>query len=469
MLTGILKYHDEDYLFVFQEGIDEMELIPADTRSTIQPKTDFHLNGITADFEPMKMDAPFLIGNINENQNKIVFVTIKNSNIKQVNNVLYVKLYAYFLLEADDNGLIDKLTLESPEIDHIFSVNRAFNFSFQDIKDFNRKGTVTIKTNDFDSTSSHPQYFKVEDKEISLSFQINRTISTAIGKPPLIINSVLCFEFEPTDDYLFIINLCHYARNFIRFLCFRKNIYFTSVDIYKPIENNKHQHFGKISLFEDNQKSEIEPIETNRCIKYEYIMGNEGTILNDIATNQIYLRHLPKSYEDGKHIDVSSFIMITSAFEWEFSRNYPDGIIKKESTLKAEKAVSEAVSELLEKSTGKQKNIYNFLLRLVYSDPLQSKIIQFGKDYSNIIDDFGKYMYNLNQIDFNYKDIGERVSAQRNHFAHGDLHQEFINEALLDVVFLKEVVYVLQLKRYGLSDENIRRSINDVFRHNFAL
>ena len=124
---------------------------------------------------------------------------------------------------------------------------------------------------------------------------------------------------------------------------------------------------------------------------------------------------------------------------------------------------------MLEKSTGKQKNIYNFLLRLVYSDPLQSKIIQFGKDYSNIIDDFGKYMYNLNQIDFNYKDIGERVSAQRNHFAHGDLHQEFINEALLDVVFLKEVVYVLQLKRYGLSDENIRRSINDVFRHNFAL
>ena len=198
-------------------------------------------------------------------------------------------------------------------------------------------------------------------------------------------------------------------------------------------------------------------------------MGNEGKILSDIVLNSLYLRHLPKSYEDGKHIDVASFIMITAAFEWEFHRNYPDGIVKSESTKKAEAIVSKEIDKLLQNSTGKQKDKYKFLLRLVKSDSMQSEIIQIGKDYSEIIETFGKHLYNLNQVEFNYKEIGKRVSDQRNHFAHGDLDKDFIDDALLDVIFLEYIVYALQLKTFGLSDENIRKAINDVFHLNFAL
>lgn len=138
-------------------------------------------------------------------------------------------------------------------------------------------------------------------------------------------------------------------------------------------------------------------------------------------------------------------------------------------TIKAEDAVSDAINDLLSKSTGKQKNIYKFLLRLVKSDSMQSEIIQFGKDYSDIIGVFGEHLYSLNHVIFDYKEIGKRVSDQRNHFAHGDLDKDFINEALLDVIFMEYIVYTLQLKSFGLTTDNIRKSINDVFHLNFAL
>lgn len=462
MLTGYLKYKDINHSFVFDENKSELQIIPVEAEKVASSVT-IRTNDLPT------MNDPYLIGTINENHHKIVFVTIQGSYVRRVNNVLYIRLYSYFIYNSINTEAIDKITFCSPEINHIFNVNRAFNFSFKNENDFNSNGTVTIETNDFDSTTSQTQSFTVAGKNVNVSFQISRTISTKIGKPPLALQSCLCFEFEATDDYSFLINLCHYARNFIRYLCFRKNIFFTSVDIYKPVEETKHLNIGEICFFDSDNKPETEPITKSICIKYEHIAGNEGKILSDIVSNSLYLRHLPKTYEDGKHIDVSSFIMITAAFEWEFRRNYPEGITKSESTVKAEEAVSEAINDLRSKSTGKKKDIYKFLLRLVKSDSMQTEIIQFGKDYSNIIDVFGEHLYKLNQVNFDYKEIGKRVSDQRNHFAHGDLDKEFIKETLLDVTFLKYIVYTLQLKSFGLTNDNIRKAINDVFHLNFAL
>lgn len=464
MFTGYLKYNNINHSFVFDEKNNELQLIPVEAEKTISSVTI-----ITNDLP--KMNDPYFIVTINENHQKIVFITIQGAPVKGVNNILYIRLYAYFLYNSINTEPIDKISFCSPEIDHIFSVNRAFSFAFKDAKDFDGNGTVTIETNDFDSTTSQTQSFTVAGKNVNVSFQIIRTISTKIETPPLSLNSCLCFEFEATEDYSFLVDLCHYARNFIRYLCFRQNIYFTSVNIYKPVEETKHLNIGEVCFFDGENKPEIESISKSICIKYEHITGHEGKILSDISSKSLYLRHLPKTYEDGKHIDVSSFIMITAAFEWEFRRNYPDGITKSESTIKAEEAVSEAINDLIGKSTEKKEiDKYKFLLRLVKLDSMQPKIIQFGKDYSNIINVFGKHLYKrLNQVEFDYKDIGKRVSDQRNHFAHGDLDKDFINDSLLDVIFLEYIVYTLQLKSFGLTDDNIRKALKDVFNQNLVL
>lgn len=65
--------------------------------------------------------------------------------------------------------------------------------------------------------------------------------------------------------------------------------------------------------------------------------------------------------------------------------------------------------------------------------------------------------------------MGQRLSDQRNHFAHGDLDKDFIGLSLLDLMFLEYVVYAMQLKNYGLSDIEIQRSINELFHCGLAL
>lgn len=65
--------------------------------------------------------------------------------------------------------------------------------------------------------------------------------------------------------------------------------------------------------------------------------------------------------------------------------------------------------------------------------------------------------------------MGERLASQRNHYAHGDLDEDFIGDSLLDLIFLERILYAMQLKRFGVSDKNIQHSINDLFHCNIAI
>lgn len=92
-----------------------------------------------------------------------------------------------------------------------------------------------------------------------------------------------------------------------------------------------------------------------------------------------------------------------------------------------------------------------------------------GKDFGEIINVFGNRLYSLNKESMKYNKMGERLSKQRNNFAHGNLDKEFIGNSLLDLIYLEYVVYAMQLRQMGLSNENIQKSINDLFSCRLAL
>lgn len=142
---------------------------------------------------------------------------------------------------------------------------------------------------------------------------------------------------------------------------------------------------------------------------------------------------------------------------------------KKEARLKAEAAVTDEIDEKIKSSTGKKREIYKFLKRLVKSDSLESEIIHTGKVIDNIIGVFGKHLYHLNGEELKYSEMGKRLSSQRNHYAHGDLDQEFIGLSLLDLMYMEYALYAIQLNYYGVDEKNIRRAINDLFHLNYAI
>lgn len=103
------------------------------------------------------------------------------------------------------------------------------------------------------------------------------------------------------------------------------------------------------------------------------------------------------------------------------------------------------------------------------SSPLSGKITFVGKSLAEIIDMFGKYLYGLNGENLNYSEMGERLSQQRNNYAHGNLDKDFVGLSLLDLIFLEIILYAMQLKYYDLEDIKIKKAINELFHKNITI
>ena len=468
LYTGTLIYREIEFTFSFDEK--ELRLIPpADKRHVVE--WDWKMKEIASGAfvfdDPIPIEEPFLVGECNETKMKIIFIPKQGSTLHLYNSVIRIELRAYVICRLE-RDMIDRAAFTCPEINYIHPVNQAFSLTI-DPQEYMQKGIVTLNTQDFNATTTEKQTFEVDGRRITAYFSISRTVSTKINQPPLTLESALIFEFDPTNDYRFILRLWSIAREFIRFLCYRKNVFIPSIELSTPYKDGKHESFATMIILDQDKDSETTTLQKGRFIKQIHISGHEGQILSDIASNAIYMRHLPDTYSTGRHLDAARFVMITAAFEWEFHRLYPDGVRKSSATIEAEERVSETIQEHLEKSSGKQKKIFKFLKRLVKSDSLQSEIIQMGKDFSGILNPFGNRLYGLNDQKLVYSEMGQRLSDQRNHFAHGDLDKEFIGLSLLDLVYLEYVIYAIQLRYYGIEDIEIQRAINELFHLSFAL
>lgn len=461
-------YKNIQFSFVFDTEV--LRLIPPDEKlQEIQSKwvmKEIAKGVYTFDYN-LCMEDEYLIGKCAETNHTIIFLTKKGTHIGNSNSVLFVDVIAYIECNGKSKP-INRISFSCPELNFIHSIRQSYNFELDPSKYIN-KGVFSFNALNFDSTTSNYSYFMVEDKKVKLQFSISRTISTKICDAPISLKSVLQFDFESTNDYSFIFTLFHIAKKYVQFLCYRKNVYIPISELSAPSEDGKHELFAKLYVKNESGETEEKTLERGRYIKQQYIAENEGKILTDIASNLLYLRHLPNTYEDGRHINASKFIMITSAFEWEFRRLYPNGITKSESTTNIENKATESIQQLINSSSGKLKKKYQFLKKLIKSDSLQSEIIQIGKDFDDIIGQFGKHLYKLNGQEFSYTEIGDRLASQRNHFAHGDLDEEFIGNSLLDLMFLEQVIYAMQLKFYGVNDKNIQKAINELFGLNYII
>ncbi|HEO6754750.1 TPA: hypothetical protein VBB26_000397 [Streptococcus agalactiae] len=276
----------------------------------------------------------------------------------------------------------------------------------------------------------------------------------------------MIFHFEETQDYSFVRELYRIAKEFLQFLCNRRNVSFTDIRL-----SNNQGKVGEFNVIEESIEIEMKPLKDGRYIQPKYIAGYEGKILNDIAENNLYLRHLGNSFRDSLIIDAASFVLRTAAFEWEFSKLFSEDKWKSDQRKRLEEEVSKELECLIETSTGKKKKIYKDLKKSVISYlSLSQKIHQIFEEYgARILDIFGCYMYKINNISYDHSKIGERIGKQRNNFAHGNLDKEFINESLIDVVFLEQIVLAMQLQYFGIDEIEIQKIINEVFHHNLAL
>ena len=468
--TGTLQYEDDEYMFVLSNG--ELRLIPVleEKRESMWKFAKKEIaKGVYIQGDIPRMQQDVLVGYCNENGKKIIFLPKKVEYISKENVVLIVDLEAYIICKSSYNS-IDRIRFNGPEINCIHPTNLAVDRTLN-IDTFNANGVFSVTAKDYASTTTQKQKFAVDGKNVSIHFDVSRTMSKKNWEPPMTLLSEMVFDFDATEDYRFILNLWYIAKQFVQLLCYRKNIRYSKVELAAPCEEGKHERFAELYVLSDEMETEIQTLKDGRYIKQLYIAGYEGQILSDIANNKLYLRHLPESFQYGQRIDAARFVMITAAFEWEFDRLYPHGIPKSKQRAEAELKASQKLNKLIEANTGKLKTIYKALLKCIERKPnLANKVEKIGSDMGEILKPFGTQLYEvLNKEHLNYGDMGKRLADQRNHFAHGDLDKDFIGLSLLDLVFLQQIVYAIQLKVSGVEDRRIQRAINDLFKHRFIL
>ena len=379
--------------------------------------------------------------------------------MSQSNSALVVPLWGYILYEFGKESPIDRICMKCPELNHIYPLSDAVQRT-QSIK--NR--TYGLKTIPVNKTRTEIQKFNAFGKQCRSYFGAVYTPSRKIDEAPLQINSCLMVEFRKTEDYDFIIKLWDTCYRLIQYLSYRKNIHMSSVSLERPYKGRKHEKCAEMHWLHPLPEIEESTLKKDRFIHQEDIAGIEGRLLSDIAENKLYMRHIPDSYESGRSINEARFVLITAAFEWEFSRLYPEGIEKSSKTINAENKCKEQLTDLIDQNTGKVKSIYkHFLKQLEDEGSLPEKVIQVGKDFSGLTIDFGEGLYKLNQSNLDYSEMADRLSSQRNHFAHGDLNKEFIGDTLLDLIYLEWIIYAIQLRYYGVPYEKVRNAINSLF------
>ncbi len=460
VLIGNLTFKEVEFMFIFEN--DTLKLVP-NTLMMEKIELDwFDRESHVCSDSSIYVEDDCLHGRVSETNKTITFLPDKNVRLGITNGIISIKIKSYFF-SNHPNPRISRIEFHSAEINYIHPINQAVEISY---KSEEHDGIIQLETKDFESTTTGKEEFIVNQKQVKVWFGISRITNFSIEKPPLLLQSAMIFEFNETSDYNFISKLHRIAIEFIQFLCYRRNIQFDKV----LLRQTDYRKIGEFKVTQNIGIDEIDSLKKEGCIKQARISGSEGRILNDIATNQLYMRHIPKTYEDSLSIDAASFVLIMTAFEWEFNRILPAGIPKSKKREVAEKEVSDNIQRLIDSSSGELRKIYKTLKKsIVPYIALSVKIERILTRYEAILRPFGENLYSLNNATYVHSEIGSRLAKQRNNFAHGNLDKEFIAESLLDVIFMKFVVVVMQLSEYGVGELEIQKSINELFRQNLLI
>lgn len=431
MLFGDMVINGVKFKFVIREK----------SISISRPQSQYFVR-MTADEKKMYINEQ-LEGNCYPDDHKIVVFT---NNITKTTKTEITIGIDYVLEFKNEDFEIERLIIECKELNRIYDVEGCITDSSPD----GSAMQLTIKP--YAQLVTKPEKFKYAGKDMEVIFIIGFRIYYE-KEQPIEFGSQLVITFDKTSDYSFVFGLYRMAICFLMYLCYRRNI-----KILKTILKPKGLNMGAIKeatlidMIADYSENENQSAYEYRYIGHENIQSHVGNLFQALSDKRIYIEHIPLSSSDRLHISIARFVLITAAFEWEFSQKYHDTI---EASSKEQAAKSRVKQHLLDQAnitTSKEKSIYKYLISQVDHNPLERKLKVAFKNYE-YVKDIVRGMYQANGIEVDYNKISSRIQMQRNNYAHGNIDKEMNKLAILDVVYLQYVVFAMQLENIGLSNE----------------
>lgn len=444
IVFGELIYENRKYQFEFEDNILQMyefksELVSDSTQGI----------PLFAFFPGEKPQMDSLTGVCYPDGHSILFLDVVDAGTR--NNVLLyrVRQHIEYKKAFSSSTPISCLSIQADELNYIYPVGQTYKYEL----DETGINSISIQSSPDDQRWT----FNLNETCVTVSFDIMRTFT--YDESPLRLQSALYMEFEPTEDHDFITRLFTIGRNFLRYVCYRRNINITQSSVYAHDENRKIWLVGSF----DAAWLHTDYPETKKRMKRNIIpvssLGNSlGYLFQKLSDDTLYLRHIPESIKDARGITPAHSVMLTAAFEYEYHQLYPEGIKHKEKTQKKHELIKSGLDSLIaDERYDSVKTQFERAKNILTNDNLEAQLNQAFKELSVCFESHAKSLFDLNETEYSTSIMAKTISKMRNDFAHGNINIDYGKETFLSITILPYLIYAMQLKQAGLDELEITK------------
>lgn len=434
-MTGYIVYKDVEYIFDYEKN-----MISIYTKDI----TELYNNWLGKFTEKNESIIYILKGYQFPNLNPVEFIFL--SGIDQLLGKhkvdMKIEYYSKKILEYN------QVKFTSNVIDAIYGTEHYINSRKR-----NEDGRQKIELKPYNESDSKIYNFKFEDLDVQMQFQTKR-IFTRNTNSMLSRKTYIDFKLSDNLNYQKLYKLINLIYNFLSFIIYNKNVKFETIELY-----NERENIGSAEFYRDNLLEEVKIENINRYLKLEYIENSIEGLLEKLANNEIYLRNIPQS---NRYIDGKEILMTTAGFEYVFEKVFKkvehgiETLNRREDLIKKLEDVKESVVDC------KEKKMIDNIINGINKDDIKSKIIATNKKMNNIPEKILMKLLTINGRKDKFNNVCEQIRVVRNYYAHGKLNmdiQEKNENAILGIIMLDKIIYLLQLREIGITDEKIYKEI----------
>ena len=470
-ICGELRYNSKKYYFNFKNNI-----------ITIQPKKMmnygrwwfYHL-GKEADFSKSEIN----IEGVTNAGKYICFVNVK---FRQIGSGVMQALVPAYILGNSNNydplpkcKKIEKMIFEGRVLDKFCHPKKCIEYgNLYDTSD------LTVKVN-HDKLSV--KKFVINKDEYSYDIDYNFPWNVDLNNV-LNVKALLKITFNTPKGVNEIIN---YYKNVEKFFCFinnRKIVEFSNIKLIKrgkvkiDLERvDDVDHIFTLHIAKTSEKIDLP--ENLDYVRLNDISNNYNKLYQNIIKENFYIEHYPYNNSDSSYINNSKYMQVSSSFESEFGKVFPDfkSNINEAYKVVKNKLLNYTKNQLynLDKNKDKipayllkkEENYYQYFYKVLKNidGNLEEKIGYVFNRYDKALENKKNLLlkaYNIQKIKNGV--LAKSFADRRNGKIHGCMPVgNFSDKEIISYTLVEKCVYCLTLERCGFSLEEIKKIVNKIF------
>lgn len=461
IINGKLKYKEKEFCFNYNDDV-----------LTIYPdKLEEHWKSLINMFDKTQVkdkNATINLYGETSNGNPIVFIRLSLNNIGR--GIYRSFVPAYILGKCNGVSPLPNINDFSKMVIKGECIDKLYN------------PKILIK--DIDSTKKFKPIIKFNNlKDVEKEFTINNDVwkyGISWNMPFKKLNSVielnsnLYINFDKLKNVNEIIEYYIKLEKMLCFLYNRKHIILSDIKLYKDIifydeieKKNTKTFITFILKINERKDIDYDLPKRQKQLSILDLETHLESLYNEINKNPFLKEFLPKNTYDSNHIDINQFLQVTSTFESEFDRTYPNYKSKKNTNYKR---IKDKVLEYLENcKVDENKYVRKYITD--FYDTINNMEGTLPEQICYVLKEFAKPIEKIKQRLFvhyeitnvNNNELAQKFSQKRNSLIHGNELKEFTDIEIVSYILIERIVYCLLLKRVGFSSDEIVRIIEIIF------